>query len=727
MPSIFLFFLLLPSAAGAVDFTSSDLPVVVIDTDGRSIPDEPKIDAWMGVIDNGPGRRNSLGDPYDGSEGPIAIEIRGSTSLKFPKKSFAFETRQADGENRNVSLLGMPPENDWILYGPYSDKSLLRNVLVYWMARRMGAYASRSRFCEVVINDDYLGVYVLLEKIKRDGDRVDIARLNPDELDGEDVTGGYIIRLDRYIEGVDRGWYSAYSFRGNRVFYQYYYPQADNIKPEQEAYIRSYIDSLEAALARSGGDYGRFLDLASFADYLIVNEVAKNVDGYRLSSFMHKDRDGKGGKLTMGPVWDFNIALGNINYNDHPRQEVQPPSTHLLQIDNGNTWSSALFWYWWRRLLKDEEFIHLLEERWHTHRTGALLWSELEAKIDSLAVILQEAQARNFERWPILGRYVWPNRFIGQTHDQEVAYVKRWLGQRLAWLDDHFIEQARQVPDIGPEDLALVRGTDTEVTIPTPHPQILTKLSGDGQEGPAGSALSEPFVVEVRDQDNHPFKGVLVAFFVTAGGGTLSVATDTTDANGHAASILTLGRQIGTNTVSASVAGLDSVAFTATAQATSDFDGNGEVGFPDFFLWVNAFGGTDPRFDLDGNGIVDFGDFFIFADHFGGPVRSKLLSLAREMIGLPDGLQLMQNAPNPFNGSAAIRFTLPRDGAAELSVYNLAGQKIATLAEGFHSRGTHTVHWYGRDEKGGEVSSGVYLYRLRTGTESMARKLVVVR
>ena len=563
MRSIFLLIALLPAAAGAVDLTSSNLPIVVIDTGGRTIPDEPKIDAWMGVIDNGPGRRNRLGDPFDGSEGPIAIEVRGASTQSFPKKSYALETRQADGENRNVSLLGMPPENDWILYGPYSDKSLLRNALVYWMARRMGAYASRSRYCEVVIDGDYLGVYVLLEKIKRDRDRVDIARLDLDEVDGDDVTGGYIIRVDRFIERVDRGWYSAYAFRENRLFYLYYYPAADDIKPEQEAYIRAYTDSLEEALARSRGDYGRFLDLPSFADYLIVNEVVKNVDAYRLSLFMHKDRDSDGGRLTMGPVWDFNLALGNVNYNVHPSLELQRPSTHRLQVANGATWSSTPFWFWWRRLLQDEDFIHTLAERWHTHRREALRGDELESRIDSLAAVLQEAQGRNFERWPILGRYVWPNDFIGRTHAEEVAYVKQWLGQRLAWLDDHFIEQARRVADIAPEDLALAPGSDTAVSSSSSGLPVLPSLS---------------------------------------------------------------------------------------------------AGFP-----------------------------------------------------------------NPFNVSAAIRFTLPRDGAAELSIYNLAGQKIATLAAGFHSRGTHRVRWNGRDEKGGEVSSGVYLYRLRTGTESIARKLVVVR
>ena len=558
---------LLPTAVHAVDFTSSNLPIVVIDTRGQTIPDEPKIDAWMGLIDNGPGRRNSLGDPFDGSEGPIAIETRGASTQGFPKKSYSLETRQPDGENRNVSLLGLPVENDWILYGPYSDKSLLRNALVYWMAAQMGAYASRSRFCELVVNRDYRGVYVLLEKIKRDRNRVAIARLDPDELAGDDLTGGYIIRVDRYVEGVDRGWYSSYAFRENRLFYQFYYPSADDIKPEQEAYIRTYIDSLETALAHSRGDYDRFIDAASFADYLIVNEVVKNVDAYRLSLFMHKDkdrdRDSAGGKLTMGPVWDFNLALGNVNYNVHPSLELQRPTTHRLQIANAATWFSVPFWFWWRRLLQDEAFLDTLKERWHTHRRGALRGDRLTAHVDSLARSLQEAQARNFERWPVLGQYILPNDFIGQTYPEEVAYLKRWLDERLSYLDDYFMAEARRVADVAADDLLLLKEPDTAVA-PSPlgHPALL--------------ALSASF-------------------------------------------------------------------------------------------------------------------------------------------------------PNPFNGSAAIRFTLPGAVDMDLSIYSMAGQRVATLASGFHPGGTHTVRWHGRDDEGGEVASGVYLYQLRMGSLSVARKLALVR
>ena len=182
----------------------------------------------------------------------------------------------------------------------------------------------------------------------------------------------------------------------------------------------------------------------------------------------------------------------------------------------------------------------------------------------------------------------------------------------------------------------------------------LDKLSGDEQEGAVGVALSEPFVVEVRDQNGNPLAGAKVTFSVTAGGGTLSATSPTTGADGRASTTLTLGSQPGTNTVETTVPGLEPVIFTATAEATPDFNGDGVTDLSDFFLFAEAFGGSDPRFDLDASGSVDFADFFLFAENFGQPARAKLVALAQERLGLPEGPQLQQNAPNPFNSGTVI-------------------------------------------------------------------------
>ncbi len=260
-----------------------------------------------------------------------------------------------------------------------------------------------------------------------------------------------------------------------------------------------------------------------------------------------------------------------------------------------------------------------------------------------------------------------------------------------------------------------------------PHPRTLAKLSGDEQQGLPAAQLAEPFVVSVLDQNGAPLPGAEVTFTVTAGEGTLSPTTATTGENGRAASTLTLGSLPGTSTVTVSVAGLDPVTFTATAEATADFDGDGAVSFSDFFLFADAFGGSDPRFDLDGSGSVDFADFFLLADYFADPARGKLLALARERIGLPDGPQLRQNAPNPFNSETVISWFLLRPGPAQVEVFALTGQRVAVLHQGPKKAGVHRVHWDGGDDDGRPLASGVYLYRLSTAEAVQTRKLTLLR
>ena len=262
---------------------------------------------------------------------------------------------------------------------------------------------------------------------------------------------------------------------------------------------------------------------------------------------------------------------------------------------------------------------------------------------------------------------------------------------------------------------------------PRPHPRTLTKVGGRGQQGPAGAVLDRPYTVLVRDQNGTPFAGATVTFAVAAGGGTLSVTNATTDAGGRASTILTLGRTPGPNTVTATVPGLDPVTFTATAETTPDFDGDGETGFSDFFLFAEAFGGSDPRFDLDGNGTVDFDDFFLFAEAFGQPARTKLLALARERLGLPDGPLLQQNAPNPFNTETVISWFQLEPGPARMEVFALTGQRVAVLYQGPKKAGVHRLRWDGRDDRGRPLASGVYVYRLVTSEAVQTRKLTVLR
>ena len=266
-----------------------------------------------------------------------------------------------------------------------------------------------------------------------------------------------------------------------------------------------------------------------------------------------------------------------------------------------------------------------------------------------------------------------------------------------------------------------------ETRLVVPHPQALVKHSGDQQQGSVGAELTGSLVILVVDQHGKPFPGAEVSFTVVGGDGALSTTATTTDANGRAATTLTLGPTPGTNTVEVTVAGLGSMSFTATGQATPDFDGDGMTGFSDFFLFAEAFGGSDPRFDLDRNGSVDIADFFLFAEHFGQPAQAKLLAMAKELLDLPEAGHLQQNVPNPFNSGTVLSWLQVQSGPARLEVFALTGQRVAVLHQGPRRAGLHRLRWDGRDDQGRAVASGVYLCRLTTGGRVQTRKLTLLR
>ncbi len=421
-------------------FTSSDLPIVVINTNGQAILDDPKITAHMGIIYNGVGLRNNLSDPYNNYNNMIGIEYRGSTSQGFPQKPYGFETRDSAGNQLDTTLLGMPREHDWILYPPYNDKSLARNVLTYDLARRMGHYATRTQFCELVLNGQYKGIYVLMEKIKRDKYRINISELDSNEIFGDDVTGGYVIKIDKLTGSGGDGWTSNYLAAAHpnnqSIYFQYEYPDQDDIVIQQKAYIQSYVDSFEYALnAISFSDtlngYRNFIDVNSFIDFLLINELSRNVDGYRLSTYLFKNKDSKGGKLSAGPVWDFNIAYRNANYCNG-----NATTGWAYQFGNVCGTDPNQIPFWWDKLMQDPAYTNDLKCRWQELRASIFSTVFLNNYIDSIAGLTAEARARHFDLWPILGVYVWPNpNPIPTSYLGETNALKSFLNSRIAWLD----------------------------------------------------------------------------------------------------------------------------------------------------------------------------------------------------------------------------------------------------------------------------------------------------
>lgn len=416
-------------------FFSSDLPIVRINTDGKPISDNPKTDGIIELIDNGPGVRNYPDQTITAFSGPMGIEFHGNSSQGFPKKSYRFELRDEAGEDLDVSLLGMGSTSDYVLSAQFSDKTLMRNALTYDLSRQLGQYASRTRFCEVLLNGTYQGVYVLTERIKRGEDLVDISKLKDTDIAGVEMTGGYIIKIDW---NTTPGWNSQFSQPNNPdifPYFQYEYPRWDRLQPEQALYIRNYVDSFEVALKSSlyqhpVNGWRRFADEKSFLDFMILNELSKNVDGYRLSTYFHKDRDDKGGKIKMGPTWDFDLGWLNADYCDAFNPNGWAYNLNYVCGDAGVP-------FWWERLMADPKFRQNLNCRWNLLRSTILHLDNIHAMIDSMALVVNESQERNFKQWPILGTYVWPNPGnLPNTYEGEVNKLKGWVNERIVWLDD---------------------------------------------------------------------------------------------------------------------------------------------------------------------------------------------------------------------------------------------------------------------------------------------------
>lgn len=429
----------------AQNFDSSTLPIIFINTQGASIADDPKVKAKMDIIYNGPGKVNNMTDKPNHYSGFIGIEYRGSSSQMFPKKSLGIELWDDKNNSKDASLFGMPEESDWILFASYNEKSLMHNVLTMKLAREMGIYASRTQYVEVFINNQYMGVYVFMEKIKRAKGRVDISKLKEDDLKGDDITGGYIIKVDKTTGSTLGGWTSKYynnNAGNNRTYYQYEAPKT--ITPEQKSYISSYFITAETALQSNNfrdkeNGYRKYFDTQSFIKLFLTNEIAKNVDGYRISTYFYKDKDSKGGKIKAGPPWDYDLTYGNGNYC-----EGESYMGFSYKFNNVCPTDGFQVPFWWERMMEDSAFVRELGEEYAFQRKkGAFQLDKINKYIDSLTAQLQAPASRNFQKWPILGIYVWPQpNPISNTWFGEVDELKQFVANRLNWLDANIKQPA---------------------------------------------------------------------------------------------------------------------------------------------------------------------------------------------------------------------------------------------------------------------------------------------
>ncbi len=402
---------------------SSNLPIVLINTSGKRIMDEPKITATMQIVYNGVGETNDISDKVYDYNGYIGIELRGNSTQNFEKKPYGVETRDEAGNNLNVEILGMPAENDWVFRASYLDRSFIRNPLAHHLSAETGQWSSKFRFCELFLNDEYQGIYIIMEKIKRDKNRLNISTLTPDENDEPDITGGYIYEITGFHN----------DFGENR---RIKYPKKEDISPQQLNYIQEYDDNFRQFMflpdwSKRNEVFNEWIDVHSFINEMIVQETMRNSDAYGWSAYFHKD---KGGPLKAGPVWDFDQAGGNSTYNDGFETTGWVFDTYAFPNPE-----------FWPQLYNDKVYKYLMKLKWQRYRKGPFSDNAVEHFIDSIANLLSEAQQRNFNKWEILGTQMWrdtpgwENRFI---YDHYVEYLKYYMFDRMSWID----EQMKNVP-----------------------------------------------------------------------------------------------------------------------------------------------------------------------------------------------------------------------------------------------------------------------------------------
>lgn len=412
----------------AQTFTSSNLPIVIITTDNypnstqpQEILDSPRVLGNMKIIKHPDGTRNYLTDvntpAFINYNGRISIEIRGSSSQTLPKKQYGLTTLLTDNvSNNNVSLLGMPSENDWILNGMGYEPSLIRDYLFYNLARQMGEYASRTVYCEVVVNGDYVGLYVFQEKIKPDSNRVNILKITPTDNILPNVSGGYITKSDK-TTGNDPVAWTMLSYAGGTDFI-HEYPDPSVVTSQQSTYIQSQFTSLETTAHNNNtsvsNGFPSVIDIPSFVDFMLLNELGSNADGYQFSTFFHKDRNGK---LRAGPIWDFNLTLGNDLFLwgfDRSHYDV------WQFADGGN--DGARFW---TDLFNNPTYKCYLSKRWHelTLTGQPLSESSLNEFIDATIATISEASIRENLRWANI-----PDQAA------EIANIKTFITNRINWM-----------------------------------------------------------------------------------------------------------------------------------------------------------------------------------------------------------------------------------------------------------------------------------------------------
>ena len=423
-------------AAGSEAEGSTHLPIVCIETDGRKVPGTPIVNgheitfetaengeetvvAAFALIDGQEGANRVTDQPAVSSQ--ARIRYRGNSSRFFDKKSYSVHLVDAQGKENPQELAGMAAHDEWVLNGPFLDRTLLRNYLCLNLAGEIMEYAPNVRYCELYLDGAYQGLYLLMESVSKGQGRINLPK--PER---NSAVTSYIVRWDRTGKGdheLDN--YTFYTYRGDVSSLDVRYPGNEQITEQRMQYIEDDVSRIEKTLysydLTAASD---FIDLNSFAEYFVINELFRNVDAGRFSTFYYKNTRGK----LKACVWDFNN--GCDNYIDYQWDEA------------GFTMQDAP---WFGQLLKDKRFVGLVVAKYRQLRSGLLSEHSLLSYLDETLAWLGDEVDRNNEKWGYVFdlsqyngmNYLTPVERNDASYEQAVARLKQFLIDRGRWLDEH--------------------------------------------------------------------------------------------------------------------------------------------------------------------------------------------------------------------------------------------------------------------------------------------------
>lgn len=465
--------------AGLLNF-SSDVPLVVIHNfGGGSVPSGVQQPAHIAVFDTATGRSALTNPPQLSTR--AGINIRGSSTMYQAKKNFRLEFWDEYNNDHSQPLLGLPDDSDWILYACDNfEPVLIHNPFAHELSRQIGRYSSRYRFVEVYVNTtggsikqaNYNGVYVLLEKIKIGKHRVDIDKLEPEHTRLPQVTGGYLLSIDRPAPGEGQIYTAG-------VGVNCLNPKWDELRQPQRApqyqYLNNYFSTLTSVLnGASFADpvqgYAQYVDVPRAIDHHILNVLTFNVDALRLSGFFYKPREGK---LSFGPLWDFDRALGSTDGRDaNPRIWRSASPDYGTDMFN----SAPIFANpWYGRMFRDIDFWQKWIDRWQELRRAQFALTNLQALVDTLAGQVREAEKREIVRWP---GFTTPRR---GSYQAEVDALKVWLSNRVDFIDTNFVA----APSLGNPGGPAALGSLLEIAAP-PAATVYYTVDGTDPRAPGG-------------------------------------------------------------------------------------------------------------------------------------------------------------------------------------------------------------------------------------------------